>query len=200
MPYALVLFFHLVGAVATFVGVGALFFSALALRRARRTEEVLSLAWIYEMSTMLGLAGILAVAASGLYMAWTVWGLRRGWVLVAIAAFVLMAPVGPVIVGPRIERVIHEARSSPAGPVSLPLAAHLKDPMAKLGVLAIIGDLVGIVFVMTLKPPLVGSIAAVLVSVAVCLLLGLPSIGKAVGGAITAMAELERKNNPLYRS
>ncbi len=200
MPYALVLFFHLGGAVVTFMGVGTLFFSTVALRRARRTEEVLSLAWIFEMGTMLGFAGILVVAASGLYLAWTVWGLGRSWVLVAIAASVLMSPVWPVIVVPRIERVIHEARSSPAGPVSPALAAHLNDPVAKLGALAVIGVLVGLVFLMTLKPPLTGSIAAMLVSIAVCLLLGLPSIGKAVGGAVTAMVELERKNNPLYRS
>ncbi len=36
----LVLFLHVLGAITTFVGVGAWFFGIVALRRARRVEEI----------------------------------------------------------------------------------------------------------------------------------------------------------------
>ena len=198
MTYRIVLFLHVAGAIATFIGVAGWFFAVVAMRRVQRTSEVSSLAWIYEMAGVIGLTGILVVAASGLYMAATVWGLSRDWVLVAIAAFAFMAPVGPLMVSPRIELVIQLARKSGEGPPPAELAARQKDPIPKLGLLAVIGDLVGIVFIMTFKPGLVGSVAAVLVGVAFFELLGLPAIGKSLSAAVDAVARLER-NNPLYR-
>lgn len=198
MTYRIVLFFHLAGAIATFVGVGGWFFAVATMRRVRRVAEVSRLAWIYEMAGAIGLTGILVVAASGVYMAPTVWGLSRDWVLVAIAAFAFMAPVGPLIVSPRIELMIQLARKSGEGPPPPELAARQNDPIPKLGLLAVIGDLLGIVFIMTFKPGLVGSVAAVLVGVAFFALLGLPAIGKSLSAAVDAVARLER-NNPLYR-
>ena len=171
---------------------------ALELRRVRRTEAVGGLVRMYEMAAALGLTGILLVAAAGLYMAATVWGFDRGWVEVGIFAFALMAPVGPLVVMPRFERINQKALSAGEGPLTSELAALVKDPVPKLGMLAILGDLCGIVFVMTLKPPLAESIAAVIVSISLGLLLGLPWIGKATSGTIEAFMNLER-NNPYYR-
>ncbi len=196
--YRIVLFVHLAGAVATFVGVGAWFFAAVTARRVRRIEEVRSLASIYEMSGVLAIIGIVVVAASGLDLALTVWSLEVGWIQVAIAAFALMAPVGPLVVGPRIERLIRAARGADDGPLSPPLQAHVHDPLPKVGMLLVIGDLVGIVFIMTTKPSFIGSILAVVAFIGLGAVLSLPAVGRLVSSGVEVLARLEQ-SNPLYR-
>jgi predicted integral membrane protein DUF2269 len=196
--YRIVLFLHLAGAVATFVGVGVSFLAALTVRRVRRTEEIKSLALIYEMGAALALVGVAVVAASGLGMALTVWGLGVGWVQVAIGAFALMAPVGPLVVGPRIELLIEAARGLEDGPLPPALMARVNDPLPKFGLLVVMGDLAGIVFIMTVKPSLTASILAVVAFVALGAVLALPAVGRVVSGAVDALARLER-SNPLYR-
>ena len=198
MSYPIVLFLHLAGAIATFAGVGAWFLAALAVRRVRRTEQVASLASIYETGGALALVGVLVVAASGLGMAVTVWGLGVGWVQVGIGAFALMAPVGPFIVGPRIALLIRTAQTLEDGPLLRTLTARVNDPLPKLGLLVVIGDLAGIVFIMTVKPSLTGSILAVLASVALGAALAHPAVGRAFSGAVDALSRLEQ-SNPLYR-
>ena len=165
MNYRIVLFLHLAGAITSFAGVGVWFFAALAVRRVRRAEQVASLASIYEMGGALTLVGVVVVAASGLGMALTVWGLGVAWVQVGIGAFALMAPVGPFIGSPRIARLIEAAQTLDDGPLSPALMARVNDPLPKVGLLVVLGDLAGIVFIMTVKPSLTGSILAVVVSV-----------------------------------
>lgn len=198
MNYRIVLFLHLAGAVAAFVGVGVSFLAALTVRRVRRTEEIKSLASIYEMGAALALVGVVVVAASGLGMALAVWGLGVGWVQVAIGAFALMAPVGPFIVGPRIELLIEAARGLEDGPLSPALMARVSDPLPKIGLLVVMGDLAGIVFIMTVKPALTASILAVVAFVGLGAALALPAVGRVLSGAVDALARLERSNH-LYR-
>ena len=198
VPYAVVLFLHLAGAIATFVGVGSLFLAVVEMRGATRTSELRRLGRIYEIGSAVGLVGIVIVAASGLYLAATVWGLARDWVLVAIVAFALIAPIGPAIVGPRIERVMRKVSESPDGPLPPDANSRLADPILKVALLALLGDLVGIVFVMTIKPSVLGSIAAVVGFGIVAIVLGLPPVSRALASAVHALAALER-NSPLYR-
>jgi len=196
--YRVVLFLHLAGAVATFVGVGAWFFAALTIRRVRRVEEVRSLASIYEMSVVVALLGILVVGGAGLYMALTVWSLRVGWIQVSIGAFALMAPVGPLVVSPRIGRLIAGARGADDGLLTPALRARVQDPVPKVGLMVILGDLAGIVFIMTIKPSFLGSILAVVAFIGLGALLSLPVVGRVVLAGVEALAKLE-ESNPLYR-
>lgn len=138
------------------------------------------------------------VAATGLDLALTTWSLRVGWIQVAIGAFALLAPVGPFMIAPRLERIIREARMAAEGPVAPALLAQQGDPKLKLGLHAIIGDLVGIVFLMTAKPSFGGSIVAILAFVALGLTLALPPVGKAASTVVESFARLE-SSSPLYR-
>lgn len=196
--YQATVFLHVAGAITTFVGVGAWFFGIVALRRARRVEEVRILAPIYEMGGAVALLGIVVVAVTGLDLAVSVWGLGSGWIQVAIGAFALLSPVGPLVIAPRLERIIREARRVSDGPVSASLMARQTDPALKLGVHAIVGDLVGIVFLMTTKPSFSASIVAVITFIGVALLVALPPVGKAASAAVDILARLEA-SNPLYR-
>jgi Predicted integral membrane protein (DUF2269) len=196
--YRIVLFLHVAGAAATFAGVGAWFFAAVLIRRSSRVEEVRSLASLYEMGGVLAVIGILVVAASGLDMALTVWSLRVGWIQVALVAFVLLAPIGPFVIGRRIELLIAEARQAGDGPLPPRLRARADDPVPKVGLLVIIGDLAGIVFLMTVKPSFGGSVLAILVFIGLGAVLAVPAVGRAVSVAVDTFARME-ESNPLYR-
>lgn len=100
--YQFVLFIHVAAAMSAFVGVGAWFFMILALRRARAVGEVSILAPIFRVGGVVGVTGILILAVAGLDLAWTTRSLGIGWIQVAIGAFASLAPVGPLVVTPRI--------------------------------------------------------------------------------------------------
>ena len=76
--------------------------------------------------------------------------------------------------------------------------ARVNDPLPKFGLLVVMGDLAGIVFIMTVKPSLTASILAVVAFVVLGAVLALPAVGRVVSGAVDALARLER-SNPLYR-
>ena len=74
----------------------------------------------------------------------------------------------------------------------------MHDPLPKLGLLAVMGDLAGIVFIMTVKPSITGSILAVVAFIGVGTALALPGVGRVVRGSVDGLARMER-SNPLYR-
>jgi hypothetical protein len=97
-----------------------------------------------------------------------------------------------------MERIIREARMASEGPVAPGLLAQQGDPALKLGLHLIIGDLVGIVFLMTAKPSFGGSIVAILAFIGLGLAIALPPVGKATSMAVESFARLE-ESSPLYR-
>ena len=102
------------------------------------------------------------------------------------------------MIAPRLERIIREARIAAEGPVAPALLAQQGDPVLKLGLHAIVGDLVGIVFLMTAKPSFGGSIVAILAFVALGLTLTLPPVVRAASIVVESFAKLE-SSSPLYR-
>jgi len=161
-------------------------------------EEITILASIYQSGGAVGLLGLVVVAVTGLDLALTAWSLRVGWIQVAIGAFALLAPVGPLVVAPRIERIIREVRLAADGPVAPALLARQGDPVLKLGLHAILGDLTGIVFLMTAKPSFGASIIAIVAFIGLGLVAALPPVGTAASMAVESLARLE-ESNPLYR-
>src|SRR5260370_19282700 len=196
--YQVALFGHVAAAMAAFGGVGAWFFVVLALRRARGVAEITILAPIFRVGGIVGVTGILILSVAGLDMAVSTGSLGFGWIQVAIGAFAVLAPVGPLVWAPRLERAFREARLAEEGPPSPVLLARLRDPIPKLALHIILGDLVGIVLVMTAKPSLTGSIVAIAVSIVVSLVLALPAVGKAAWAFVDGFANLE-ESSPVYR-
>jgi len=97
-----------------------------------------------------------------------------------------------------MERIIRKARMASDGPVAPALLARQGDPVLKLGLHVIIGDLVGIVFLMTAKPSFGGSIVAILAFIGIGLAVALLPVGKAASMAVESFARLE-ESSPLYR-
>jgi hypothetical protein len=172
--YTFALFVHVSGVIGMFVGLGVWLFGVAVLRRAERVEQVRLVVGPILAAGNLVVGSILVLAAGGIYMAVTAWAeARPAWILVATASFLLLAPVGAFVLDPRLRAIARLARATPDGLLadSDALAMRTRDPVLSAGLRMIVAVLLGIVFLMTTKPPLVWAI----ITVGAVLVLGLVS-------------------------
>jgi hypothetical protein len=134
------------------MALGVYVFGLAALRRARRVEQVRAICRMIFLTDAVAVVGILLLAAAGLSMALTTWNARTGWIAVAIASFILIAPIGPLIVERRLHAIDAMARATEEGPVSDALARRISDPVIGAALAVLIALLLGIIFLMTNKP------------------------------------------------
>jgi hypothetical protein len=172
--YNLALFVHVVGAIGIFAGMGAFVFGVAALRRAQRVEQVRLLTALILASSNLVVGSIVVLGIAGFYMAITVWGIQATWIVVATVSFLLLIPLGLLIIGPRIQVIAKEAREAPDGPLPEMLAKRTRDPALSAGLYIYVSVPLGIVFLMTNKPSLEVSIIAMVVATVLGLASGLP--------------------------
>ncbi len=171
--YALALFVHLVGVIGIFAGLATWLFGAVVLVRADRVEQVRVIAGAMEVVGNLVVASILVLAAGGFYMGLTTWGIQAVWLDVATVAFVLLAPVGVFVIDPRLKEIVKLAKQEPDGPLSVKLAARSRSGFLLISLLVYVVYLLGIVFLMAIKPALTTAILTMVVAIAAGLLLAL---------------------------
>src|SRR6266536_3597548 len=99
-----------------FIGYGALVLGTIALRR-----------------------------ATGLDMARYTGDWRSGWIDVAIATFLVMAPIGPLVINPRLHAVARAASGEAVGEVPGQLENLLRDSVLTIALRASLAVLVGLV-------------------------------------------------------
>ena len=171
--YSIVLFLHVSGAIGYFVGIGAWLFILVGLRRAQRVEQVRALIKLIALSGPFTGISVLLILAAGLYMAFTAWSLQTGWIAVALVSLVLMAPLGTALIEPRRRAIERLAREVPDGPLPQSLEQRIYDPVLSTALQTIAVLLFGIVFLMTTKPSLAGSLIVIVVALALGLASGL---------------------------
>jgi peptidoglycan/LPS O-acetylase OafA/YrhL len=104
-------------------------------------------------------------------MAITAWSLRTGWIAVALISLILIAPLGTAFIEPRRRDLARLAQEAPDGLLPQALQQRIHDPILGTALQTVTILLLGIVFLMTTKPELIGSI----IVMAVALVLGLAS-------------------------
>ena len=169
--YTIVLFLHVSGAIGYFISMGTWLFGFAALRRAQRVEQVRALTHLVgRLGPLFGIS-VLLILATGLYMAITAWSLQTGWIAVALISLILIAPLGTAFIEPRRRVIDRLAREAPDGPLPQALERSTHDPILGTALQTVTLLLLGIVFLMTNKPSLIGS----LIVMAVAMVLGLAS-------------------------
>ncbi len=167
--YPIALFLHVSGAIGYFVAMGTWLFGLASMRRAQRVEQVRSIVQLVGLSGPLFGISVLLLLAAGLYMALTAWSLLTGWIVVGLISLVLLAPLGTALLEPRRRVIDRLARTAPDGPLPEELERCFRDPVLLTSPQILTALLLGVVFLMTTKPSLVGSI----IVMAVALVLGL---------------------------
>lgn len=169
--YTVVLFLHVSGAIGYFISMGIWLFGLAGLRRAQRVEQVRAFVQLIgRLGPLFGISALL-ILATGLYMVITAWGLLTGWIDVALVSLILLAPIGAALIEPRRRTIDRLAQEAPDGPLPRSLEQRTHDPVLLTVLQTVTALLLGIVFLMTNKPSLIGS----LIVMAVALILGVAS-------------------------
>jgi uncharacterized membrane protein len=167
--YTVILFLHIVGAIGYFLGIGLWLFILLSWRRTQCVEQVRSLLHLNDLSAPFAAASAVLLLGTGLSLALTAWSLLTSWILVALISL-LMVPTSAALIAPRRSAIVKQlAREVPGGELSRALEQHLDDPVLATACTTVLTLLLGLVFLITTKPNLAGSLIVMLIA----LLLGL---------------------------
>jgi hypothetical protein len=170
--YPLVLFLHILGAFGLTAAITLEAIGLRGLRRAVRTDDALMWLGISRgLVLRLAPASLGLILITGLYMTATAWG-PKGWILVALASLVLLAVIGALGTGIRMARVGPALGRASAGPLSDDLRRALRDPILLMSLRTRLAIVLGVVFLMTVKPSAVASLLVIALAAAIGLLAG----------------------------
>ena len=179
MLRSLVLFLHVSCAMGVFGALAIKGISLVQLRRALDTEQVAAALHGFRSLRRLGGASLAGTVLSGMYLAATVWGWRAAWIDVAFAGLIVATIIGATTTGPRIARL--ERAAGAAGPNP----ARANHPILWMSFATRGAILIGIVFLMTVKPDLEESLIVITTATLTGALAGLPTAVRRTS-AITA--------------
>jgi uncharacterized membrane protein len=161
--YPLLLFLHIAAVVGLFLGIGIELVSMMRVRRAQRSEQVRDMLDLAASTRVLAPLSALLVLATGVSLCVLRWSFRLPWVDVSLAIFLLTSFTGVTITGRRLAMLHRLAHDHPDGPLSLSFTRRINDPVLVTTLCTTIALLLGVLFLMTMKPPLSGSLTVVLV-------------------------------------
>lgn len=167
--YSIAKLIHIVGALGFFMALGLEWLSLWSARHAATSEQVRERLYSSTNARRLGPLSMLAILLSGFYMM-AVARMQAAWLIVAFAALVLMVVVALAFTAPRVA-AIGRALTTEQGPLSSSLHSLLHDARLWLSMRMRVSLALGIIFLMTIKPDLLGS----LVTVGIAVILGLAS-------------------------
>ena len=174
--YSIVLFAHIVGALGFFVALGVEWISVGQLRDATTTEQVRAWMRVATGVRRLGMASMLALLVSGFSMM-AITQIGGAWLIVAFWSLVLLSVLAVTLSFKRMG-AITRAMSMEAGVVSASLRQLLRYPLLWIAIHIRVAIALGIVFLMTVKPDVGGSLLTIGVATVLGLILALPRVGR----------------------
>lgn len=177
-PNSVELFLHISGVIGMFVGYGALVLGTVAMRRARTTAELRTLAGVLTYGRRIGfehvsildaivVGSVVLIGVTGIHMASYTGDWRSGWAEVAIVTLVMLAPIGPLVINPRLHAITRIANEAAPGDVAPHLRARLTDPILSGSLSGSFAVLIGLVFLMAVKPTVGWSALVIVMAVTV---------------------------------
>ena len=157
--YSVVLFIHVVSAIGLFIALAAEGAVVFRIRSAQSVDETRFFIRVFQRLRIVAIPSFLGVLVGGLYLA-SKWGRGILWIPLALGATLLIMLIGGFATGIRIAR-LRKVLSSTENDVSIEaLLAMTKDTALLLSYGLRVGLGLGIVFLMTAKPDLLGSLGA----------------------------------------
>jgi len=148
--YTIVLFIHLVSALALFIGFGLEWTAVSLLRRSTNAEQARAWLRVYRVSPPVSGPALLVLLLSGGYLSYLSGLMKQGWIPATFVGIAIIVLLGAVLNVPRL-RAIRNAL--PAGNEPLPAAAtaRLNNPVLATSVRVRSMLALGIVFLMATK-------------------------------------------------
>ncbi len=178
--YANILFVHFAAMVCLFIGYGLEWVSTARLRRANTGNAARTWLGTYRISLPLSGPALLVLILSGGYLAGVSGASKEGWVLASILGIVVALGIGFGLVMPRMKGI---KAALPEGDAALSAdALALVQDALIVALIRIRGFLaLGIVYLMTAKPALVGSCAVLFAAMLVGLVFSAGALSKPAG-------------------
>lgn len=163
--YVLVLFVHIAAGVLL-LGTSILGEPAVraAARRARAPGELTAYLHVGRQMAALGPVAALTLLASGVYLTHVGRFWSMGWLQVSLAFWLVNAVLAVAVVKAAIERVAAETSASPDGSIDGRLDALRWSSAWTWGVDTMAATDAAVLYLMTVKPTLAGSLAVVLLA------------------------------------
>ncbi|HKD75783.1 MAG TPA: hypothetical protein VKB76_09820 [Ktedonobacterales bacterium] len=175
MWYNFVLFAHVAGAIGLF---SANSLAALGTIRMRQGQTIAQIRDGVNLTAGAS-RGIpissLLILLSAIFLVLQSWSFATPWVLAALITMVLLAVGNNALNGRRMGAIRRAANTAPDGPISSQLQALVRHPMIWFGVTVSNALLIGVVFLMTVKPDLTGTLITLGVALALGIVLGAAS-------------------------
>lgn len=162
--YPIALFVHIIATMTMFAVIGIVIASVVLMRRTETVEQLRVKVMLAYSADKLMPGIMLFVLVPAIYMVFASWGWTTAWINTALIALVLASPLGPIVNTRRLEAIHKAAEAAPVGPLSAVLLKQLDDRVLWASVCTFTGVLIGIVFLMTVKPGLLGSLATIIVA------------------------------------
>lgn len=158
--YSVVLFLHicaLLGAIGT---AALLHFAESRLRASDSVGAIRIWAGLIEKGTRVFPVALLVLLGTGGYLVDHGWKWSAGWIVAALVGVGVLFVVGGSVIGGRSRALGQELRGIDDGVVTARLSYLARDHVGGIASWSNTGLALGIVFVMTTKPELAGSFAA----------------------------------------
>ena len=157
--YSAVLFIHVISAIGLFIALAAEGAILLRIRTAPSVEETRFFVRAFQRLRVVAIPSFLGILVGGLYLA-SKWGGGTFWIPFALGATLLIMLIGGLITGKRIARLRKMLSSAEKDASVETLSAAAKDNALLRSCGLRMGLGLGIVFLMTAKPDLLGSLGA----------------------------------------
>ena len=160
---SVVLFLHLTGAVALFIGYGIEWTASSLFRTASSAEQLRAWLRVFKVSPPLSGAGLGVVLLTGGYLASLSGSMKQGWIPATLIGIFVALALGFAVILPRM-RGIRSALPSGNEPIPAALRSRLADPILLTAIRVRVMLATGIVYLMAAKIPLVPSLVVLAVA------------------------------------
>lgn len=180
--FSVVLFLHLLGAVALFIGYGIEWTASSLFRNASSAEQVRAWLRVFKVSPPLSGAGLGVVLLSGGYLASLSGAMKQGWIPATLIAIFFALLLGFGLILPRMKG-IRAALPSGGDPLSAQLRERLSDPVLLTAIRVRVLLVTGIVFLMAAKISFVFSLVAITIAVILGVIFSIPAWSRPAAAA-----------------
>lgn len=168
-----VIYAHLLGALALFIGYGIEWTASALFRGASSTEQVRAWLRVFKVSPPLAGGGLGVLLLSGGYLASLTGAMRQGWIPATLVGIGMALLLGFGFILPRM-RAIRNSLPLLNEPVAGDLRPRLSDPLLLTAIRVRLLLAAGIVYLMIAKSPFTPSLVALAVALILGLLLSIP--------------------------
>jgi hypothetical protein len=177
--YKIVLFLHIFGVVLMFAAVGITLSTMAAMLVSKETKTIrIWSSWAVKMDGILPLS-VVFVLLPGLYLVFTAWGWKFAWVNTSLILLLAMTFAGPIINLRRLKAILHLANTETNSSPSSELLGKVRDRTLWNSVSVMCMFLVGIIYLMTVKPGMSGSFLTLVITFILGLIMAKSLLGLA---------------------